>query len=343
MISQKLYSLNIQSSILLSAVLCAAGSGKGAIIVHEITTDFEGGWTSGDGLAGFAGENAIRPDTNHSLTGFAYENDLGERVYIPTLGGEATVGTDTTFGVSGFQAFPVVRAISDQVVYGSNEDGSTGEGSVNRGPIYSTTVLAPDEYDVSPYLTDGINGLGIGSGANNVTGVFLFDVSNLLVSSIGDGVPDIIMGQIASWASTGITFTLRDAAGSVVGNPYVLMPEDAGRVGRWNASRWRFRDRNPADGIGQGTDMGVVNEGVDAQTFDEKAIALYAFDLSEFGLTALQASQAATLEVDFIAEADPAFFAYNKDSITVTPSVPEPGNTLLLSLAGITACLVRRR
>ena len=60
-----------------------------------------------------------------------------------------------------------------------------------------TIISNPATDPLNPLLTYGAHGLDLGTGMANVNATLYYDISNLSLGAVGDGVPDIMLTQIA--------------------------------------------------------------------------------------------------------------------------------------------------
>lgn len=96
---------------------------------------------------------------------------------------------------------------------------------------------------VRDVLIDGIRGLNLGTGVTNLpsTAVLLFTATNILQSGIGDGVPDIMVSQIAQPTDGSYSiYSFVDAQGDVVGNPVQINFSNVPVIGRYKTDFLRF-------------------------------------------------------------------------------------------------------
>src|SRR5690606_25505289 len=120
----------------------------------RIYTDHNGYWTSGVGAI-----NPVHPDNSHNLTGFTW----GGTTYSTGVDDEQLIASNVSFTPAIFQAFPVRNIHSTSSTY-------LGFGQLYDGVDNNRSVPAP--FPVPPklanYLTDGLQGLDIGTGVANI-------------------------------------------------------------------------------------------------------------------------------------------------------------------------------
>ena len=262
--------------------------------VSEIITDYQGFWKSGVNAI-----NPIKPVNSHNLVSFTHNGvrySTGANDALLALQGQ-------TFSPQQFVALPMQyftgTPTSDTYIgVGQLYDG------VNNGP--SVTPLINN---IPLYLNDGVQGLNLGTCVANIpSGAVNFSVTGINPNNIGDGIPDILITQIAQPSSTTDTYTFRAADGSVVGSPLNIVLTQISPVGNWTADFYRVLT-NPMI-----IPPGFVNT--------DRPLRLWAADLSDFGITAANYSQISSFTVNLKGTSDLAFVAYNFATATVVPLTP---------------------
>lgn len=270
--------------------------------IGTIWTDFGGVWNSATNLA--------IPDTDHNLLAF----EAGATVYSTGVNDAALSGAGVTFTPATFQALPVE---------GLPPTG-TGNYYVARGnaePTKPGFSSGASSATLASFLTSGINGLNLGSGITNVpSGATLtFNlVGGLSLGAIGDGVPDLLITQIANPAATTDTLEFRNASNNRVGIPVAIDQNASPSITRPVGVAQTLRvppDPASFDAIYYVTSDAVSPSGF---TFPVKsAVRMRSYELSEFGISGANASQIAKLVWLPGGFSDPAFFAYNTSSLSV--------------------------
>jgi len=233
--------------------------------VTHLYTDYNGFWQSGQGAI-----NTIRPDYSHDLLAFKYNNVI----YTTGVNDQLLNLYGFTFVRGIYQALPVVNIPISQggsrfAQLGEMQDGK--HNAVTTIPYPYTTPVK-----ISDVLTDGVHGLNIGSGVTN-----MLHANNTRVrmefpftmiegdQEIGDGIPDILISQIASPSANEVDEVwFEDASGTMIGNVVTINQTSLPVLGKG-----MYDFFNP-DGTSGGN--GYVNS--------ERDIRLSAFDASAFGL-----------------------------------------------------------
>ncbi len=269
-----------------------------------------------------------RPDTAHNLLAFSVDNGPGSaRVWYSTGVNDAVLDANTvSYTGANYTAFIPSVAESTNAGQGASEDGNS---SAFVGGIYApaTPGTVPSKSDAIPYLTDGINGLGLSTFANNVGGQFVFDLSNVDSSTMGDGIPDLFYFNMAAPSSNQLVYEFFDANGMSLGSHSA--PENLGG----NIARVR-NDR---------FNMGTNSNNGGSQTSSNQNVQGFSMEFSDFaGMSQSDFETAKRLVVTLPNEADPPFFAYNADAFSAEAIVPEPSAGLLMVL-GVSLFWMRRR
>ncbi|RYF55917.1 MAG: hypothetical protein EOO39_37410, partial [Cytophagaceae bacterium] len=189
----------------------------------------------------------------------------------------------------------------------------TNETFIGLGQLYDGVnnggSTPPPVNNIPLYLTDGLKGLDIGTCVANIpSGGINFVVTNVNPLNIGDGIPDILITQIAQPSGANDVYTFRDANGSIVGNAVNIALTNITPVGNWIADFYRV---NSDPMIIPG---GFVNT--------ERPLRLWAADLSQFGITAANYQQISTFTINLKGTSDIAFIALNNATSTVVPLTP---------------------
>ncbi len=264
--------------------------------VTEIVTDFNGYWRSGIR----PNVNPVAPNNSHNLVAFTWK---GVR-YSTGVNNALLTTNSLTYTAGSYKALPIssfsmVPSSGTYVGFGQLYDGVATGGSTPAPPN-----------NIPFYLTDGINGLNLGTAIYNLpAGNMIYDVGVFDIARIGDGIPDIIITQMGEINTTAIdTFKFVNPSGVTVGNPIALTFAGADTLGICD-NDFYGASTNP---------MTFTSSFYPNNT--KRAIRLYAFEISDFGLTA---GDFATID-KFIhrtsGQSDPAFVAYNTLAIQLLPN-----------------------
>jgi len=279
--------------VTLSAI---TGTLYGQSPVTGVFTDYHGFWSSSA-----ASVSSVQPDSSHQLLAFTYNG--------------------TTFATGVSNAVLTDNAVAFQpAVFNSftlaNNSITPGTGTViGVGNLYgggSGNVLPlPVTNNLSQYLSDGVNGLDLGTAIFNVPSSKMnYNVSSLNTGSIGDNTPDIIVTQVGQPPAAGSldTFSFENASGVVVGHPIAVSLSNISVVA--NGS-WKFYDPgNPP----------TYNAGLQGL----RPLRMVGFDLADFGITGANIGSVARFVHKLSGNSDQAFLAYNTASFNANTGVVLP-------------------
>ncbi|TAF71710.1 MAG: DUF11 domain-containing protein, partial [Flavobacterium sp.] len=271
----------------------------------RIYTDWNGYWTSNAATA--AGN---RPNSENNLLAFR----IGSTVYSTGVNDAALTTNGVTFTPATFKNLPI-NAINWNItstffMQGANIDGSLVTGTLVP-PLAGATATTAES---ASKLKDGIRGLSLGTGIANVnTGSSTFTIGSgaIASSAIGDGIPDFVISQIAQPSTTAFDrIRFVNSSGATVGNQVSIAFNAVPVMGTYALDRFQMN----------GT-LAAANETRD--------IRLVSLELSDFGVTAANASQIDRMIVNFSGESDPAFIAVNSTSL----QLPNPALALVKTAA----------
>lgn len=194
---------------------------------------------------------------------------------------------------------------------------------VGLGALYDGVPNGPSNppptYDIDSYLTDGIKGLNIGTCiANLPSGSMTFLVGNIQPATIGDGIPDILVTQVADPSGGSFDrYRFTDDQGNQVGNHKDIVFTSINPIGNWIADFYEAKN-NPL----------TLQPGF---TRTERPIRLWAIDISAFGITSANNNSIKYFRIDLCGNSDVAFVAYNNKSVNVQSILP----VKFVSFAGV--------
>ncbi|MET0241935.1 MAG: hypothetical protein ABW174_00620, partial [Flavitalea sp.] len=286
-----LFPLIVLALLLLSLV----SNGQNQYRITEIITDFNGYWKSGA-----TNINPVKPDNSHNLLAFTHN---GVR-FSTGVNDAALSAKGDTYYPGDYRALPVksvTGAITSNTKIGLGEkyDGVTN-GKSNPSPVNNIPL----------YLTDGLNGLDLGTCVANLpVGQLLFSVNNVKITAINDGVPDVVITQAADPSgNTFDSYEFADINGNRVGNPIDIRLNNIPSVGNWVADFYEA-SQNPMS----------LSTGF---TKTERGLRLWTGDFSVFGINAGNISQIAYFRINLSGESDVAFVAYNTSALNVDLVLP---------------------
>jgi hypothetical protein len=282
----------ITTILLVSAVfaiqICSAQA------ISGIITDYNGYWKSGVGAL-----NAAKPQNDHNLLAFSYNGTT----YSTGVNDGLLASNSETFISNDFWALPVA-SISGHV----NGNTKIGLGQIYDGVSNGASNPTPSD-NIFTYLTDGIKGLNIGTCiANLPAGYMTYQVNGINPASIGDGVPDIVVTQVADPSGAFDRYDFTNASGTVVGNHKDIVFPSIVPVGTWTADFYEASS-HPI----------ILTPGY---TNTDRPIRLWAADLSEFGITAANYSSIRSFRINLSGTSDVAFVAYSTRSFSVVSILP---------------------
>jgi len=278
----------------LLALFCLAITCANAQSVSGIITDYNNFWkTSASSI------NAMKPVSNHNLLAFTYNNiqySTGVNDQVLTSNGESFVAGD-------FWSLPVAGLTG-------NITGNTkiGVGEMYDG-VHSGASNSVPYNNIANYLTDGIKGLNICTGVANLpAGNMSFNVNTINPQNIGDGVPDIVVTQIADPSGSTDGYSFMDVSGNIVGHKKNIVFTTITPIANWTADFYEA-STNPLTLI-----PGFTNT--------DRQIRMWAADLSDFGITAANYSSIKKFTINLSGNSDVAFVGYNNNSFSVVGVLP---------------------
>lgn len=262
--------------------------------ITHLYTNFNGFWSSGIGT----NRSTIQPNDSHEVLGFTYDGrTFSTGVDDPLLTSHNIDFTRMTYQSLPVVEIPITSGSSRFAQFGSIQDGSIEKAIGDNLPVNFPVELAD-------LLNDGINGLDLGTGVTNmktenggkVEMTYPFR-SIIGEDEIGDGIPDILVSQIAKPIATDIDqIWFEDANGKVVGNVIEINQTSLPPLG---ISRSDFFD--PVKGIQENDDY--INSTRD--------IRISAYEASELGLNEWNYLDAERLVYRLGGSSDVAFIAFN--------------------------------
>lgn len=263
--------------------------------VTSIITDYKGFWKSSASSV-----NSIKPDNSHNLLAFTFNGTQ----YSTGINDDLLRTRNENFITTDFWSLPVA-GLSGTV----NGNTKIGLGAMYDG-VYNGASNTPPENNLAKYLTDGSKGLDLGTCVANLpNGTLSFNVFNLKASSIGDGIPDILITQVADPTGNSYDrYEFVDEAGVRIGNYKDIVFTSITPVGDWVADFYEA-SKNPMTLAG-------------GYTQTERPIRLWAADLSEFGINGANLSRVKNFRINLCGNSDVAFVAYNHQSIAMAIILP---------------------
>lgn len=224
----------------------------------------------------------------------------GSTVWATGVNNAILAANSVTFTSLDMQAMPVTisgMSSSALIGIGRNYGGYTG----SNGCV--PAVTPPQGANIANYLVDGPKGLDISTGVFNIGGTINYTVSSIQASSIGDGIPDIIITQIGDLSNSSIDkFRFKNASNITIGNQIDVNFSTVGAVMRPN---WKFYNSSTL--------------ACGASTASVRETRILTFDFADLGITVSNFANISRLEHILSPNTDLAFVAYNKTSVVLLP------------------------
>ena len=261
--------------------------------VSGIITDYNGFWKTQTGNI-----SSVRPVNSHNLLAFTYNAQM----YSTGVNDAALNAKGESFKAGDFWSLPV-----EAIVGTISSNTKVGLGEMYDG-VHNGAGTVPSN-DLKSYLTDGTKGLDIGTCVANLpAGDLTFFVNTINPAMIGDGIPDVVVTQVADPSGSFDRYSFIDNQNNVIGVSRDIVFTNIPPVGNWTADFWEA-SRNPMALAG-----GFTNT--------DRAIRLWAADLSEFGITAANYQSIRKFKIRLSGDSDVAFVAYNRKTISITTVLP---------------------
>lgn len=262
--------------------------------VSRIYTDWNGYWTSdGPTIEG------NRPNTINNLIAFEWNGTT----YSTAVNDAVLISQNVFFDAQKFRALKIQSLDYKPnggtfFLQGSMIDGSATERVLTPALTQGNSTPA----ELASRLTDGKNGLGLGTGIANIeTNSVYFKVgtNNLNLDGLNDGIPDLVVTQVAATGGKNDVFKFIDKDGNQVGNEISVAFDKVPVVGTYNLDIF-----NASNGS-------IANYPV----ADNRPIRILVYDTSAFGITEENAPQVDRFVVTFSGDSDCAFIAFNANSL----------------------------
>lgn len=296
-----------------AAILCllytAAGHAQQA--VTSIITDFNGYWKSSTSSV-----NTVKPNNSHNLLAFTYNGTQ----YSTGANNTVLANHGQTFVEGDFWSLPLA-SYSGSV----NSNTKVGLGEMYDG-VHNGKGSASYSNNIATYLNDGIKGLDLGTCVANLpAGSISFVVSNIRPENIGDGIPDIVVTQVADPSNSTDKYSFINASGNTIGQVKEVSFTSIPAVGNWTADFYEA-STNPM----------TLSSGF---TNTDRPLRLWAADLSDFGITQANYTSIRNFRISLSGNSDVAFVAYNNKTLTIVNVLPVVLTDFTARLSGNNALL----
>lgn len=282
----------VKSNVLFFFLLLVTSVCYSQYNVTEVITDYSGYWKSSA-----VSINSVKPDNSHNLVSFSFNgNRFSTGVNDALLTAKAQ-----SFIAGDYRALPVTSGSA-----------VTSNTKIGLGYMYDGVANGPGTpppvNNISYYLTDGIKGLGLGTCVANLpAGTLTFPINKIIPAAIGDGMPDIVITQVADPSGSQDRYAFTDINGAIVGNYVDIVLTNIPPVGNWTADFYEA-SQNPM----------TLSGGF---TKTDRPMRLWATDLSSFGINSSNSSQVAYFKIMLSGNSDVAFVAYNANAINIINSL----------------------
>lgn len=256
--------------------------------------------------------DADRPRNQHHLLAFDWKGTT----YSTGIDDTKLINNGLTFTAAKFQALPVNNFVPDGTsVYLQLGEYWDGVSDGITGP-YNTDVLPPPfsaPQGIGTVLTHGLQGLDLGSAITNIpeSTPLTFNFGAIVSPAvIGDGIPDIIITQMAQPDNKYDDIWFEDGNGNQVGDKLSINFQGTPHLGKWFADFY-------VPQTGYITAASWINASRD--------IRILAFEASDFGLTTTNYTDALVLRYHLKGSSDVAFIAYNTEFVSLTSASDDVG------------------
>ena len=266
--------------------------------VTRVFSDFNGYWDS-------QSTPTVVPTDLHSMLAFQWNG----QIFSTGVDDAKLTNNSISFNPQIYQALPPVIV--------PNAGGGTFIGvGVNYGGVGNVTPVPVNNYLIQ-YLTDGVNGLGLGTAIYNFpTGTEIaYEIttgtgnSGIAVGSIGDGIPDIVFTQVGQISAADDAFRFVNAANNTVGSIVHVDFQTSTPVLANPDHKFYFANTIPP----------TYNAPI--STPGQRPLRMLALDWSAFGINSSNYLDVKHLIQTFSGQSDIAFTAYNTNSITILQSI----------------------
>ncbi|MDA3616733.1 T9SS type A sorting domain-containing protein [Polluticaenibacter yanchengensis] len=276
--------------------------------ITRIYTDFNGYYTSG---VGFVDTASKRPNKSHHLLAFTYTRDNVTKTFSTGVNDNILVNNGVSFTPSSFKALPINRISGTP---GTNTYIGVGTYYNNVNNL-TTNVTLTNNLDY--YLTDGTNGLNLGTAIYNLpVSTIDFQVDNFNISRINDGVADIVVTQMGAY-DTPDEFRFVDVNGNTVGYKLTV---NMGAVNSVGVANWVFYNPTTKTRSASQPTSGTLGSGEN----NGRDMRLRCWDLADFGLNETNVGNIVRFEHILGGSSDMAFVAYNTSSFRALTDI-QPG------------------
>lgn len=277
---------------------------QGGTAVTEIFSNFSGFWRSST-----SSNNPILPNLSHELLAFTtggttFTTGVADDNLYDANGNGLSDGIDSNndgiADISATESSWMALTPSNNIYGEATFESNLNDGN-NDNALGLTIINDPTTDPLNPLLTHGQNGLDLGSGIVNIGDTWTYEIDPIVATNVGDGIPDILLTQVADPSGVGHVVSLYDASGAPLGNAVRVQAYSGGAL---------------ADVVGSyRLDIYHANGSIfyNNTTRDYR---LATVELSEFGIPTANLADVAYLRLQLSSNADVAFLSYNTASFS---------------------------
>jgi len=232
--------------------------------------------------------NGDNTNLDNTIGDSSGNNNHGELVNFNKTGDASNFVLGRNVSEQTFQALPFSNLATSGSGYNRIEPSSA---SAPTGTASKTSIALS--------LTDGTQGLNMGSGLTNIPQLRQSLKVSVNSSSVTDTTPDIVVSQVDVPSASPDQLWFENSSGTIVGNKLNIDFSAVAKQGEWLSKNYSI-------------------PGNTATSETTSPLRVKAVMLSEFGLTQSDAANLASLVYLPSGVSDPAFIAYNTGSITPT-------------------------
>ncbi|MGP1990720.1 T9SS type B sorting domain-containing protein [Zobellia laminariae] len=276
----------------------------GGSAVTEIFTNFNGFWRSSSSSI-----NPVLPNLSHELLAFTsggttFSTGVADDDVYDSNGNGLIDGIDSNndgiADISATESSWMALSPSSNIYSEATLETSLNDGNLDNA-LGLTVINDPTTDPLNPLLTNGQNGLDLGTGVVNIGDTWTYEIDPIVATNVGDGIPDILLTQVADPSGVGHVVSLYDATGAPLGNAVRVQASSGGALTSVVGS-YRL-------------DVYHANGSVffNNTTRDYR---LATVELSEFGIPTASLSDVSYLRLELGSNADVAFLSYNTASFS---------------------------
>lgn len=277
---------------------------QGGTAVTEIFSNFSGFWRSST-----SSNNPILPNLSHELLAFTtggttFTTGVADDNLYDANGNGLSDGIDSNndgiADISATESSWMALTPSNNIYGEATFESNLNDGN-NDNALGLTIINDPTTDPLNPLLTHGQNGLDLGSGIVNIGDTWTYEIDPIVATNVGDGIPDILLTQVADPSGVGHVVSLYDASGAPLGNAVRVQAYSGGALASIVGS-YRL-------------DIYHANGSIfyNNTTRDYR---LATVELSEFGIPTANLADVAYLRLQLSSNADVAFLSYNTASFS---------------------------